>query len=169
MRDTLACARDVSKCVVCLSESRDQLSQWRGYGHGAPAVAIAFGRELLADAAASLDHGWKLERCLYSQAEKHAAVAPIADAIVREWPGQEVHGESRCNAVKRAVVKVWNEYMHIAPVLKHDGFREEAEVRLVSMPFPDDASIWCFRRRDNLAVPYVEFPLAKTGVRNMAI
>jgi hypothetical protein len=157
-------AQITNKCVVCFSQSRDQLSQWRGYSLGAPAPALAIGFDpvKLAEVAAGLSHGWKIEQCIYHLADQEAAAAPIVEAILSEWPGQDVRTDARRECIRNAVFRKWDEYLHLAPRLKHEGFQEEREVRLVSMPVSDN-KLWRFRRSPTLIVPYVEFPLTHAG------
>ena len=161
-------AKGISKCVICFSESRDQLSQWRGYGLGVLSIAIGFDRQKLEDIASGLEHGWKLERCLYSREHKAKAVAPIVTAISASWPAANVEGAARRDAIRGAAFLKWDEYLHIAPRLKHDGFKEEAELRLISMPYRTDGT-WGFRRTATLIVPYQEFPLFTPGEQTSVI
>lgn len=156
-------ARRITKCVVCFSRARDQLSQWRGYGVGVHALAIGFDSRKLNETAESLEHGWKLEQCLYAAEEKSQAVAPIVEAIAASWPDAALEGPARRDAIRQAAFSRWDEYLHIAPRLKHVGFQEEKELRLISMPYHIHGP-WKFRRTANLIVPYQEFPLFTPGV-----
>jgi hypothetical protein len=154
----------IAKCVVCFSHSRDQLSQWRGYGAGVPALAIGFDRKKLDETARALEHGWKLEECIYSADEKRIAVTPIVEAIATNWPAMTLDGTERRDAIRQAVFTKWDEYLHLAPRLKHAGFQEEKELRLISMPYRKDRDGgWGFRRTATLIVPYREFPLFTPG------
>jgi len=72
----------------CLSEHRDQLSQWRGYAADANGVAIGFSREyleLLRDEYNSSengnDPGFTIEEVVYEQKEHEVKVLPLYEEL----------------------------------------------------------------------------------------
>lgn len=72
----------------CLSEHRDQLSQWRGYAADATGVAIGFSREyleLLRDEYNSSengnDPGFTIEEVVYEQKEHEVKVLPLYEEL----------------------------------------------------------------------------------------
>lgn len=163
VRSLLARATNITKCVACFSESRDQLSQWRGYSANSLPIAVGFDRQKISQAAEAMEHGWKLEHCIYIPADKEAAVASIVNAVVSGWPIEISDREERRKAILGLMDAVWDECLHVAPRLKHAGFSEEAEVRLISMPYStSNEGVWKFRGSGRV-VPYVEFPLPGIG------
>jgi hypothetical protein len=51
-----------------------------------------------------------------------------------------------------------------AGALKHHGFHEEREWRLLSAPFPPGSSEIAYRRRGQVDIPYYPFRLAEGSV-----
>lgn len=74
-------AKDLSPfpgvCVVSLTKDGDLLSQWRAYGGRAGGVALGFCAAHLSNIAQ--EQGFELVRCLYTDAQKHAAI----DTLIR--------------------------------------------------------------------------------------
>ena len=116
--------------VVCFSEGRDRLSQWRGYGRDGR-VALGFDRSDLNEATS--DDSCSLSMCRYDRRS-------IEDALVRALDRLN----ERCAVIAGAqpsidadelahkmVTQLFLNLLKLAPTIKHPAFREEAEWRLV--------------------------------------
>lgn len=147
--------------VASFSEAGDLLSQWRAYGANGAGYSIGFNAFLLpssenADAHVGLD----LYRCEYNEDAFRADVVgrfnTVLDAFDRVAKGHCVDESSIRALANGAVVRLLRCAAQAVPRLKHPGFSEEREWRLVAMPFP---SRWkeatSFRATPRGIVPYV--------------
>lgn len=138
--------------AVCFCTSPDVLSQWRGYGGTEQGVALIFDRTALEKRLAPAKA--KLYPVVYGnlstvksvssalKAELDALVA--SDAAV----GQASTPEERHQAAFRAVCR-------LLPQFKHNGFRDEREVRFVVQDETLGSDVR-FRAKGNVLVPYVQ-------------
>jgi len=157
IRDLPLSTRASSCFVISFSEHYDSLSQWRGYGGSGQAYFIGFNKERLASHAATL--GWRLTPCTYDRGVHHWVTRQIVEPIMRELL-EEAPGDGRIqkwglhNAISFALET-------IAASFKHRGFREEAEVRLISPPIRYASPLVKYRPSHRGIIPYVDFPLPK--------
>lgn len=135
--------------VVSFSENRDQLSQWRGYAGG---DGYALGFEITPPGPIFTPAEIALVQCRYGSGELAAQVDSALENVMAgkapEWtPG--VTGEKALGHWLSA----------IAPLYKHEAFKEEAEWRLVVRePFVDNRLSMQFRSGNSTVVPYYAVP-----------
>jgi hypothetical protein len=121
------------------------LSQWRAYCPSRGGVSIAFNVDALEDVAAR--QGFRLLRCVYDQAEQMRILRRALE-------------ESAYLSVAEQAQERWQlRLVEIAPLLKHPGFREEAEWRLVCGPIGQGDPRIKHRPGASMLTPYVELGL----------
>jgi hypothetical protein len=131
----------VTVCSLSLSADGDLLSQWRGYGGSLPAFAIGFNTEELQAVLARTP--WTLRRVRYTEADRQ----PVLDYLVREASEIDVNLREQ----------LWTQFLETAPVLKHEGFREEQEWRLISGKTP--LNVLKYRPAPTIPIPYAVIEL----------
>lgn len=151
-------ARTQKGCfVLSFSERGDQLSQWRAYCPGGNGYALGFGPENALFSSAK-QHSFNLIRCEYDHQKQRELcqylITSFREGMVKNWrPGEDTASEMR------AFFRRYNWNLALALVmsaLKHSGFREEKEWRLVSQ-YPDDALYGVSFRPGRFGVtPYFE-------------
>jgi hypothetical protein len=111
------------------------LSQWRAYG-GADSYAIVFdtsGVEALL--ASEGERGWysfwQAEKVIYNTGDERAsdAIRNVIDPMIDAWR------EGKLNADKFDIKDVISNFLRITTIIKHQGFQEEDEVRIVVCPY----------------------------------
>ena len=108
----------VTVCAVCFSTEGDLLSQWRAYSASGAGYALEFRGPELAEAAQR--KGWQLARCRYTAQEHEELLAPLVKMMLIPESG------------RGTTESFWSSFLQIAALIKHPGFREEREWRLVS-------------------------------------
>lgn len=148
--------------VLSFSEQGDQLSQWRAYCPGGNGYALGFGPENALFKSAQ-QHDFNLIRCEYDRAEQRKLCRYLVNSFfegIVSPPNQEP--EDTVPARVRAFFRryQWNLALALLmSALKHSGFQEEKEWRLVSQ-YPDDALYGVSFRPGRFGVtPYFELPL----------
>jgi hypothetical protein len=117
---------------MSFSGNSDELGQWRGYaanGMGCAVVTDPAAVRNVADVG-----GW----VLYD----HQAQSAFADRVLRG-----LQGVANVQVMEQVLVAA-------ASYMKHEGFKQEEEFRL--LVFPDPAVV-CFRESGDRLVPYVDF------------
>lgn len=116
--------------AACFSESKDLLSQWRGYGNDGDGVAIGFDSSVLENN--NYPCVLKFDRVHYGQsAGKNGIETAIANAFNMLIKKSNV---SDCDIIN-VVFKVINLMVYNAVFSKKEAFVEEGEWRLVFYPF----------------------------------
>jgi hypothetical protein len=154
--------------IASFSEQGDQLSQWRAYGGGGSGYAIGFqklprgstGNDETAPFALSLF------RCNYDEVAFRELVSDriqrAAQALERLAP-RFVQEAARSLALGTAMAALFRVLSYETPRLKHSGFSEEKEWRLVAITAPPDGEnglTWPedvgFRARNGGLVPFLK-------------
>ena len=125
--------------VCSFSEKDDSLSQWRAYSKNSVGVSIGFKTELLNKFAN--EQQFNLSKCVYFPKDQteliDKAISYILDYFEIENPKQMeeiIHDDEKKTTIRNVLlVHVEN----IAPIIKYEGFYEEAELRLISTIVPD--------------------------------
>jgi Protein of unknown function (DUF2971) len=154
--------------VSCLSESRDDLSQWRAYSGGEGGYAIQLdSAKLLLD---EKDPEVRLVRVEYNT-DRHDSM--FDDALGwGERSFMELEGASRAEDKKAWADEFVQCYVwslgYLAACLKHPKFAGEKEWRLIYVLRPDGVERMQFRQRQSMMSRHVPLRLAKplpiTGV-----
>jgi hypothetical protein len=154
-------AKEFGHFAACVSETEDDLGQWRGYADGG-GFALGFDRSVL-DAIATAN-GFRLVKCSYSTAEH---VELLRKPFVSERDSMQPELEDHWHkAVNRAAAVLLDAFDALAPQIKHQAFHAEAEWRIVRGPLPygaTTAAVIRYRPGKSLPVPYIELPLANRG------
>jgi hypothetical protein len=140
--------------IVSFSENPDQLGQWRAYCGSGNGFSIGFGPDDLEYATSSSK--FLLVRCVYTPSEQ----AELITAVIRYLRlGFQHHKAFRMGFLHfygRLMVKA----LAVLMALKHEGFREEQEWRLVG--YSTELPLK-FRQGRFGVVPYCAIPLCKPG------
>lgn len=168
----------------CMSEDADVLSQWRAYGDDGRGLAIGFDRDALLAFGASADNEvpFELFDVLYSERDHDEAVRPLYKQL------RDLINEGALNDVELAAMLGANSTSidaqppgtrspsaHLLLILianaknyfrlKHGGFSEEREWRLVANQFHGLFPDCRFRARGPRVVAYI--PIALTEPSNL--
>ena len=165
--------------VTSFSEKADLLSQWRGYCPQGAGIAIGFDKELLKEYA--LNHGIRLEKCLYETSTQFNLINSLIGECVKNFPPilnvsrhdyHQMSLEDRCRyevdshrfiqkptnkaEVQHLFDKLVEDINFTAPLMKHHGFHEEAEWRFIASNPTRDVH---YRVSKSHLVPYLILPV----------
>jgi hypothetical protein len=143
--------------VCSLTERPDQLSQWRGYCRPGDGLSIGFPRTTLSQLA--LAAGWSLVQCVYGQREQQALIRSLLDGAIAKLTA----------AIDKHSWRTVQQLVALAPKLKHSGFAEEREWRLVSPPIDARNPEYDFRPGKHALIPFVPFHLAHPKTKLPAV
>ncbi len=164
-------ARDINSpnfavYVTCFCESGDLLSQWRAYGsdHGyaieVKTDALKTAVQQIAGSATPLPHGDEpAEMSLMQVRYGPDAAADIVSTAMREMSEDTNLGHVGVHAHMMA--------LHLTAMLagvKHPGFQEEREWRVVAVFEGEGPKHVKFRSTPMAIVPYIEVPLPKDAI-----
>jgi hypothetical protein len=124
--------------VFCLSEERDDLSQWRAYGDGEGGFAIGFDSNSLVFGA--LPTGYFLARVTYDRSAHAALMTSIVTATLQFFmTGVKSATKGTREQWADAFLPVWADALTwLIPVIKDDAFAAEREWRVVHRLQPAD-------------------------------
>jgi hypothetical protein len=149
--------------VLSFSESEDQLSQWRAYCPGGSGYALGFEQKNDLFSLAE-QHSFNLIRCVYDRSKQRSLCKYLVDSftegmVTRQswWSGKDVASRARAFFERYE----WNLALALVmSALKHKGFEEEREWRLVSQ-YPNDGLYGVSFRPGRFGVtPFFELPIA---------
>lgn len=144
----------------CFSESKDKLSQWRGYAEDGKGIAIGFDREVLEELNQISEFHTAFGKVIYDNPQEYVQ-GIIADNIKKlEYKG-----------IGHVALELsWNYRMQF-PFVKNPSFEEEKEWRVVvcstighyNIPSSDNIlfSKIKYRTTNNKLVPYIEMNFEK--------
>lgn len=161
---------DVSQFfVACLTESGDQLSQWRGYTPNGNGFSIGFDSKLfskLSTDAMGLPE-WELVKCVYDHQDQRHIARGLLDSVLRKWDARHEDRSTVRDGV-RSVPIAFHPPMEyrlgmsfLAPVFKDPAFAEEKEWRLIRLTQHQDQIK--FREGRSMLIPYLEIDLRKAA------
>lgn len=165
--------------VTSFSEKADLLSQWRGYCPQGAGIAIGFDKGLLNEYATN--HGIRLEKCLYETSTQSKLINSLIDECLSNFPSilnvsrhdyDKMNIQDRCRyeldshlfiqqPKNRAEVQYLFDNLveninFTAPLMKHQGFHEEAEWRFIASNPTMDVN---YRTSKSHLVPYLILPV----------
>jgi Protein of unknown function (DUF2971) len=147
-------AENAISFVACFSEHGDQLSQWRAYAPPAGGFAIGIRTSSL-----SIGGDRLFGRCLYDCAIQTRAVeALLLDHQKLLDPKVSPQFMSSNDPEVRDFIAAC---LTLVPLLKHAGFGEEAEWRVLRGPFEAEDHPTEFRVSRGAVIPYQCIPLAE--------
>lgn len=148
--------------VTCFCESGDLLSQWRAYGsdHG---YAIEFdtgGLELALDQVPGGYRSKAITRVRYGV----DAAADVVATVVRNITEDTNLGHVGVHAHYMAL-----QLTAMLAAVKHSGFQEEREWRLVIALEQENAELLRFRPSSMAIVPYIQIPFSREAVISVRV
>jgi hypothetical protein len=155
--------------VFCMSLLRDDLSQWRAYAGGEGGVCIGF------DAAKMLHAKIQLPPYLlpvrYEPGDHKTIVDDVAHWTVRFFKeGLALGPGADYTQWADSFSESWRQQViGIAPALKDQAFRGEAEWRLVCSLHPDDISKVEILQRSSLISRHLPLPFERLPIREVII
>ena len=145
---------------VCFSESRDQLSQWRGYAQNGKGLAIGFDKKIFEELNLISDYYIAFGKVRYNNVEDY--INEIVDDNIKKF---EYKG------VGHIALEFSQNYRMKFPFVKNLGFEEEKEWRVVvcspigpyNIMGSDKISFSKikYRSSDNKLIPYIEMSFEK--------
>jgi len=136
--------------VSSFSEKDDLLSQWRGYCPRGPGFSLGF--KLTKLKKCFLEGGAILIRqCIYDEKQQIKRLIKLIDQFVQKY-NDDIEG---------GFEYFFNEFMKLAPTLKHPKFQEEREWRIFYIPSVSAVHNVEFRGGQTMAIPYIEIPLPR--------
>jgi len=185
--------------VACFSESRDQLSQWRGYSNNSTGVSIGFDLSKLRQEFDRSLVGFA--PCIYEEREKNELLRGTVQELFHRMRdvlnlSYEAGGKSKypsekksreefedwfrtdpsCSAtlkqLDQARMDAAFDLIRIAALMKHNSFSEEREWRLVIPILKDfnDANLpLIFTTQNNSVVPRVRYKFGQGPIREIII
>lgn len=133
--------------VASFSEEGDLLSQWLTYPRAQTGYALGLSPEQFEFARAE---GFQLVRCVYDREDQNR----LADAILDAWVELPTLGTEAETAIQQNLLVA-------AAAMKHPGFEQEAEWRLIKVQVvgAGQSKTVSFRPGRNGLVPYLRAPL----------
>lgn len=161
---------DIPKLFIAAwTEEGDQLSQWRGYGSGGAAYSLGFSRQALYEKARAEE--WRLERCLYKEDEQReelrlAISTMISQAVELRYaePWRSQYDPANPESAESFSWQLYSFLLQSAARMKHSGFREEKEWRLVTNALTTPVTVR-HRAQAHAIVPYTAVPLPERDGR----
>lgn len=148
--------RSPSVYVLCFSETRNDLSQWRGYTPHGRGVCLGINVHLLVNRMQK--HGWQFQNVRYRQDSQLAFANAILTRMRRE-ASAEHSSDTRDKHFASVIQGALPDLLQVAAMIKHPSFHSEQETRFMSPPIaPGDPRI-CFRSGRSTLIPYVQFEL----------
>ena len=140
---------------VCFSESKDKLSQWRGYAQDGKGIAIGFNKDVLEELNQISKFHTAFGKVIYDNPQEYVQNI-IADNIKKlEYKG-----------VGHVALELSENYRMQFPFVKNPGFEEEKEWRVVVCStighynIPSSENILFskvkYRTANNKLIPYIE-------------
>ncbi len=128
--DQLTSFEQINICVASFSENRDLLSQWRAYGRSGCRMALGFSTDAIS--APCRDQSIGLLKCVYQPEEHNRILQDLVNNLFRSYTSMKNAGIP--STEEELIGRFNSTFLTVAPVLKHPGFSEEKEWRLVKGP-----------------------------------
>ncbi len=145
--------------VASFTEEGDLLSQWRGYCSKG-GFSIGFSSNLLSEVAKK--HDCFLLPCVYDVKTQKQLLEELLVSYSKKF--EKVAKKENEKNPDQLAESLSNEFIislfAIAPMLKHDSFKEEKEWRIVSSNLRTEPDI-NFRANESSIIPYIEMALSK--------
>jgi len=148
--------------VCSFSEEPDLLSQWRGYCKNGTGCSLGFGLNRLREIAERAR--FAIKPCIYDEREQVDAIRALlqkfSGRFLVEVGGAEEKGAAWDSKSKYIAVDFLQEFIQLAPFIKHPKFKEEREWRIMAgLKTNHIRSQLRFRPGNSMIVPYIEIPL----------
>ncbi|HEX8221466.1 MAG TPA: DUF2971 domain-containing protein [Chloroflexia bacterium] len=164
MPDRLQRTTGIHIYVFCFSASRDALSQWRAYCPSGSGFSVGFSYDT---EMASLveSYGFRLIRCLYDPKGQNRLMQELVDDICAQYSNAVGAGTSKSieELEREHLDEFARRFVEQAAFIKHRGFIEEDEWRLVSTHKTCTDGHSDVREGKSTLVPYYALPITKPG------
>lgn len=146
--------------VVCFSERRDCLSQWRGYADDGKGISVGFCKKKLELLPKIMHHNLSFSKVIYDENQQEKYVNKVAEEIFRNM---EFKG------IGLAGIEFNSNHRDEFAIYKNPSFEEEREWRLILNSFPKWEEIKVgdmsftepsFRISEGQLISYVELSFA---------
>jgi len=158
---------NASVYVLCFSEARNQLSQWRGYTNYGRGVCLSIDSALLVKRMQA--NGWTFQNCRYNRTSQLTWADAILSRIRREaatnYTGIE---EDKMKGFSAVLQNSLSDLLQVAATIKNEAFAEEREVRFISPIINSGDDRISYRAGRTTRIPYVQFRLVE-GDDDLAI
>lgn len=142
--------------LACFSEKADLLSQWRGYTPPSGGFAVGF-----APGAFDINSEWLLTHCEYgAAAQREIALALLEEHVELLDPKTDMEALMAPGASMLAAMIAG--LLTIVPRIKHPGFSEESEWRLVKHALNGPVGETEFRVARGQLIPYQRIKLRES-------
>lgn len=144
--------------VASFSEERDLLSQWRSYCPPGAGYAIGFDHGHLGSIAQR--QAYRLRPCAYTHMEHSVLIRPVILRFIHatiKLKNEQIRDNDP--VIEKALKNLIEDFIQIAPMIKHESFKEEREWRLISEPFPTNHPKWNVKPGKKMLIPYSPFQL----------
>jgi hypothetical protein len=150
---------NASVYILCFSEARNQLSQWRGYTQHGRGICLSIDSGLLVQRMQA--QGWTFQNCRYNRDSQ----LTWAEAILSRMRREAATGSEGLEGDKKRVFDLvfqnsLSDLLQVAATIKNDGFAEEREVRFISAMINAGDERIGYRVGKTSLIPYVKFQLA---------
>ncbi|MHA1280525.1 MAG: DUF2971 domain-containing protein [Candidatus Helarchaeota archaeon] len=147
--------------VSSFTENGDQLSQWRAYGNSSGTYSLGFhGQRLLEEAE---NQELILAKCEYDHEKQREMITSLIreHLMLKDFNTRELV-ESKDNP--RTIMRIsdtyfWKNLGSLAPILKHEGFHEEKEWRIITKSAKSSKNV-LYRKGRSYIIPYFNFKFA---------
>jgi Protein of unknown function (DUF2971) len=160
IRRLLSFAGVGSSYIVSFTRGNDKLSLWRGYSRTGGGVSLGFSRRWIEQQLGQ----FRLVQCLYEQSEQQRAIQTMLETCM-----EEIARDRSSNSTQPAnremlfggdaQIFVRDQFLRLAPRLKHPKFEEEDEWRLVLTSRGQSPADLRTRIGANTLIPYSAYPL----------
>jgi hypothetical protein len=160
LRENLEGLKETPLYIASFSEHKDVLSQWRGYCKEGDGYSIGFMPQTLTCLQSG---GFQLVKCVYSQEDQRV----LCNALIDSYLQLDAKFVGKRTLWRHGSKSEWrSKFSVLAAAIKHLGFEEEAEWRLIGKE--DDENAPHFRSGRSGVVPYLVVPIV-TGDENVPV
>lgn len=145
--------------VLCFSQARDQLSQWRGYTAHGRGISLGIPVDFLVPRMQQVGSEWRFQNCRYSLASQMSFARAVVARVRTRAKEEQLNSTAHADLVS-VINKEAQLIFQTAALMKNDAFSQEAEVRFISSIIGESDPRVRFRAGRTSIVPYIEFRLA---------
>jgi hypothetical protein len=147
--------------VLCFSEKRDDLSQWRGYTPHGRGMCFGIDVSLLSERMGRQPGGgWTIHNCRYGKQAQQAWANNILKLMRLRAIQNHISGRDPQEHFYSVIGSSMQGLMQTIALIKNDSFSNEKEVRLISPVIRHEDPRVKFRPGKSTIIPFVEFQLA---------
>lgn len=162
LNDWIELVSRISIYVCSFSEEKDLLSQWRGYTQNGIGFSIGFDFEHIYPL---LDkQKFTISQCIYDESTQYSIIQEMINIFVTNFLNSEKEPyKDRLYVYEEYYENFINDFIQIAPILKHPSYEEEKEWRLISKPISSDNMDVDYRAGASMLIPYYKLNLCEEG------